>query len=416
MIRLKALVTAGVAVVLLAPAAATAAAADGSVDQQDAITAAVSAYQRAFPKISPDAAKLAASQQDQRKSLYDALARDPATFGGAWFDPPTGVLHVAATDDATAKRAVELGRAQGVNVQPALVKYSYDALLRTAAALRSPDSELGKAADGNIGIDPQSNSVVAAVPAQAVDSLAKSAPANVRVVADPGIKSTPDAGCTSRAFCDYTIHAGNMIWTGSKGNNVCSVGFTARDASNTRYTYTAGHCSGGNGITWGTGNQTIGPMQSSIDSSFLDASIIRVTNPWFTGDSGGEIYNEFFPGRTVNVNYVAPSLSYIWTGDVVCLSANYTQPNGANYCGVIGSAMDWGNRGLARVDGFDGCHGDSGGGWYWLTNSGRRVAYGLHSRSDDGCHGDNGGSRSWFSALPLVKAFFTPTLNVELRP
>jgi hypothetical protein len=113
---------------------------------------------------------------------------------------------------------------------------------------------------------------------------------------------------------------------------------------------------------------------------------------------------------------VAPNLAYIWTGDVVCLAANFTQPNGANLCGVVGSAMDPSVRGMVRVDGLDGCPGDSGGGWYWLTNSGRRIAYGLHSRSDTGCHGDQGGSHSWFSALPLVKVFFTPGLNVELRP
>jgi streptogrisin C len=101
---------------------------------------------------------------------------------------------------------------------------------------------------------------------------------------------------------------------------------------------------------------------------------------------------------------------------VTCLSANFTQPNGFNFCGVIGSTMDSSVRGMVRVNGLDACPGDSGGGWYWLTNSGRRWAYGLHSRSDEGCHGSQGGSRSWFSALPLVKAFFTPGLNVETRP
>jgi streptogrisin C len=70
---------------------------------------------------------------------------------------------------------------------------------------------------------------------------------------------------------------------------------------------------------------------------------------------------------------------------------------------------------MVRVDGLDACPGDSGGGWYWLTSTGRRYAYGIHSRSDTGCHGSGGGSHSWFSALPTVKSTFTPTLNVETR-
>jgi len=160
---------------------------------------------------------------------------------------------------------------------------------------------------------------------------------------------------------------------------------------------------------------SIGPMDSSRNSGAIDASIIRVTNSWFTGDLGGEIYLEGDSDRSVDVDSVAPTLSYIWAGDTVCLSANYTSPNGPNYCGVVGTNSDAAVRGMVRVDGLDACPGDSGGGWYWLTSSGTRVAYGLHSRSDTGCHGDQGGSRSWFSAMPTVKSGFTPSLNVEIR-
>jgi streptogrisin C len=200
-----------------------------------------------------------------------------------------------------------------------------------------------------------------------------------------------------------------MLWTGSAGNNVCSVGFTGRQTNNARWVLTAGHCSGGNGITWGTGTAAIGPMYASIDSGAYDASLIQVTNPWFAYDQGGEIY------QSVYVNGVAPTLGYIWAGDTVCLSANYTNPSGPNYCGVIGTNSDASVRGMARVNGLDGCPGDSGGGWYWLTSSGQRIAYGLHSRSDTGCHGDQGGSHSWFSPLPTIKNW-VPWVNIETRP
>ena len=414
MIRFTALATAGLAVALLATSAATAAAADGPADGKDALDAAISAYQRVYPRITPEAAALAARQQDDRKALYNAV--NGPSFGGAWFDPPTGVLHIAATDPALARAAAERGKASGLNVEPHLVKRSFDELQKTAVALGGPDTVIGKAAQGNVGLDVENNLVVAAVPAPQLDELAKSAPEGVKLIADPGIKDEEDAGCTGRFTCDQTIRAGVAIWRGSKGSNVCSAGFTARNALNQRWLYTAGHCSNGNGVTWGTAQENIGPMNGSVNSGFLDASMIRVTNSWFTGDTGGEIFNASFAGKTVKVNGVAPTLSFIWAGDVTCLSANINAANGPNFCGVVGNAMDPNKRGLVRVNGFDGCHGDSGGGWYWLTNSGRRWAYGMHSRSDEGCHGDQGGNRSWFSALPLVKAFMSPTLNVETRP
>jgi len=142
-----------------------------------------------------------------------------------------------------------------------------------------------------------------------------------------------------------------------------------------------------------------------------DASIIQVTNPWFGSDQGGEIYN------TVYVNGVAPTLSYMQAGETVCLSANITNPTSSdNLCGVIGTTSDGAKRGMVRVDGVDACPGDSGGGWYWLTSTGRRIAYGLHSRSDDGCHGDQRGTRSWFSPLPTVRTNWVPWLDVETRP
>src|SRR4051794_4364134 len=103
--NVRAVATAGLAVALLASTAATAAAAEGSADEKSPLEAAISAYQRVYPKITLDAATRAASQQEARKALYDALP--DKTFAGAWFDPQAGVLHIAATDDATAKRAQE---------------------------------------------------------------------------------------------------------------------------------------------------------------------------------------------------------------------------------------------------------------------------------------------------------------------
>ena len=147
---------------------------------------------------------------------------------------------------------------------------------------------------------------------ETVEDLA--AEAGVTLVPLRAMKIEQDAGCTSRSACDWTIRAGSMIWPGSAGNNNCSAGFTARNSSNKRFTYTAGHCSSGAGVTWGTGLQTIGRMGAAVNSGSLDASIISVDNSWFAFDHGGEIYSESSPGRSAAVNAVAPTLSYIWSG------------------------------------------------------------------------------------------------------
>jgi streptogrisin C len=404
----------GLAAAAFASTAGPAAAADDARGKQ--IEAGIEAYQRAYPKISLENATLAAKQQDERKELYGVLSKGgEQTFGGASFDPVKGVLKVFATDREVAGVAAETGKQLGLNVETGIVERSFADLERQAAVVRARKDTLGSYARSYGGIETENNRfVIAVTPAQAklVEAAAKEA--GVTLVARRSTKTEYDAGCTSRSACDWTIRAGSMIWNPTVGNNNCSVGFTARNSANARFTYTAGHCSSG-ATLWGTGAQSIGTLSSAQNSGPVDASIIPVTNPWFKFDSGGEIYNEFFPGRTVAVNSVAPTLSFIWSGDLVCLAANFTSANGPNFCGVVGTNSDSSVRGMVRVDGLDACPGDSGGGWYWLTSTGRRYAYGIHSRSDTGCHGSGGGSHSWFSALPTVKSTFTPTLNVETR-
>jgi streptogrisin C len=417
--RKTAVAVAGLVAATLAGTASSALAEPASDVRGGAPDAAVSAYQAAFPKISLDGAKLAAAGQEDRKELYQLLAGKEGgkAFGGAWFDPMSNVLHVATTDASAADGSVSLGKELDVNVDPVVVEHSYADLEAQAAEIRARKDTVGSLARSYLGIDVKRNAVVMALSSAQTTAYGDAVKeAGATIVSRQSLKTQYDSGCTSRAACDWTIRGGSMLWTGSAGNNVCSVGFTARTSTNTRYTYTAGHCSGGNGIQWGTGGQNIGPMVSSRNTGPVDASVIRVDNPWFKYDSGGEMYNQFSAGKSVAVNAVAPTLSYIWSGDVVCLAANYTSPNGSSFCGIVNTNSDPSVRGMVRVDGLDGCPGDSGGAWYWLTNSGRRIAYGLHSRSDIGCHGDQGGSHSWFSALPTIKNTYQPSLNVETRP
>lgn len=385
---------------------------DTGASEEAVITAQINAYTASYPSISLEAARAAAVGQMARKEIVTAALADAATFGGAWFDAPSGVLHLATTTQAAADKVVAGAARSAVKVQTHVVDRSFATLERIANDLRAENTTLGRVADQQVGISVQTNEVIAAVPVSQRAFLAATAPSGVQVVADREIASFEDAGCTSRTACDWTVRAGAVLWRGSQGSNVCSVGFTARN-SVARYVYTAGHCSNGNGVTWGTAGESIGPMWASKNTGAYDAAIIKVTNSWFTGDLGGQIYMEN-AARYVDADYEAPSLGYMVPGETVCLSANITAPNGPNLCGTLGTTSDWWNRGLARVDGLDGCHGDSGGGWYWLGSSTYRVAYGLHSRSSyDGCH--VAGGSSWFSALPVIKSGWVPSLSVETR-
>jgi streptogrisin C len=402
----------GVVVVGLMPATAAQARGEGAADGGSTLAATVSAYQRSYPSMSLSEARAAANGQDDRKAVVaEVIKRHGDSFGGAWYDPPSGILHIATTTAAATARVKTLSSANNVRFTVHAVKRTFAELERQADALRAGAGELGRAAQGKVGIDVTTNQVTVALPA---GTRVAGVPDGVKVVVDPQIRTEEDAGCTARDACDWTIRAGAMLWDGFAGNNVCSVGFTARNASNQRVVYTAGHCSSGAGVTWGTGALPIGPMGVSQNAGAVDGAIISVTNSWFTGDLGGEIYIQ---GGTFSmpVKGVAPTLSYIVAGETVCLAANYTQPTGSNFCGTVGTNSDAAVRGMVRVDGLDACGGDSGGGWYWLPSSGNRYAYGIHSRSDPGCHGDQSGTRSWFSAVPTVKAAIAPAFNVELR-
>jgi streptogrisin C len=323
------------------------------------------------------------------------------------------VLHVNATTPATVNRATELGQEKGLSVQAHLVSRSFEQLQRQASTLRGGAGVLGAAAHGQVGLDVRANKVVVAVSAEQRPALLPAAnAAGVKLIVDPKEDVTPDA-CAARNTCDGSLADGAMIWRGNAGAFVCSLGFTAQDPFTLgRFAYTAGHCSNGNGVTWGTGVQSIGPMLGSLDSGDIDASVIQVTNPLFTLQAGGRLYN------TDDLNSVVSTLSGIWEGDVVCKAANYQDPSGPRYCGEIDAVSDAGVRGMVRVEQEDACGGDSGGTWYWLIDSVTpklRVGYGIHSRSNTGCRGDQGGDTSWFSALPTVKAGFVPGYNVEIR-
>jgi streptogrisin C len=388
----------------------SAAAADPATDTGSAVDTIAATYREVYPQITTAAARRAGELSDERKKLYDELTKDGGpTYGGAWFDPPTGALHVAVTTAGAAERAAALGRSLGLDVRVRVVRRSFAELERQADALRSSTTDtIGRAARGQVGIDVKTNQVVAAVPAAQQPGLVDiGRAAGVSVIVDPGIPAEEDA-CTTRTACTSEIRAGSVLWRGNSGSSVCSAGFTASQPFTGRFVMTAGHCSDGNNVNWGTSTQLIGPMWASYNSGNIDVALISVTNPLYTNQPGGDMFKAF------DVDDVAPTVSYIVAGETVCLSANFTQPSQAsNNCGVITTNSDPNHHGMVGVDGEDACHGDSGGGWYWRVN-GFRTAYGIHhASSPDTCHStDEDFDYSWFTAIAIAD-ILDPLLTVE---
>ena len=155
MIRTTATILAisSIAVASFSTAVATAGVSPVGATGDNAMDALTSAYEAAYPRLSHAQATAAAAGADARRAVYDAAARDADSYGGAWFDPTTGVVNIAVTSAAASSGVREIARQYGVTVQTVRVKRSAAALEAAAAALRASRGELAKAANDYIGID-----------------------------------------------------------------------------------------------------------------------------------------------------------------------------------------------------------------------------------------------------------------------
>lgn len=391
----------GLALGLAGPAAGSAPSLGpaGAVDpgpDGDPRAAVTRAYLAAYPDLTPAQADAAAAVQARIGPLKAALAAGADQFAGGWLDPYQAVVHVAVTGPGAATTAGTLGDRLGVPVRTHLVTHSLADLLRIADQLRA--GPVGRLAGDRVGLDLRANQVVAAVPAAELPGLGRAdLPPAVRLVAAAAPAVEPDV-CHSRADCDDSLRAGLLLRR--PGGTVCSAGFAATDSKGYHWLLTAGHCAGLN-QTWSTGTThptEIGLMTDAIDSGTVDAGAIRIDRTAYV-DQLGRIYMHNDPGRWIKVDGAAESMADIWEGETVCLSARYADPTApANPCGVITAVSDPQVRGMVKVEGYDACNGDSGGGWYLFTDDRQRHAYGLHSRSSSGCNAAE--ATSWFSPLP----------------
>jgi streptogrisin C len=406
------------AVLAISPTSAAKAALPGS--DQPEFAGMVAAYQRDYPGISRAAAEAAVAGQGARVQLIERLAqRDPRTFGGAWFNPRTGVQHVMALTPATSAAALDLGRALGSKVVT-------HAATRNFAELMELRATIGAGADPVIGVDGVrrarvdvvNNRVEVAVAPAVLSAVRAKVGGNdgIAVVGGPATvpPEFPDA-CVSRYSCGAPLRSGIALWYDNVSHaGACSLGFTARATDGSRWAITAGHCALNTGTTnhvWGHGEQAIGPIRYPVNGDRYDIARILVGGPYWT--VGGYLYNPRSPNTVLNVNYAITSRSTIELGDAVCLSAVHSVVGTS--CGTITDTANAG-RGMPEVS-FDGCRGDSGGGWYALLGS-ERWAYGIHSGSQNsGCH--VAGSRSFFTAVPDANAWWDrealATIRIEYR-
>ena len=101
------------AAVAVAPQAVAAVPAN---DSGASLDAAAEAYRAVYPQLSPAAAESAAADQPSRTALYDSIPDD--RFGGAWYDPPSNTVHVAATTPRPPSAALRRAASSGCASRP----------------------------------------------------------------------------------------------------------------------------------------------------------------------------------------------------------------------------------------------------------------------------------------------------------
>ena len=379
-------------------------------------------FQRDYPGLTAAQARTAVVGQSRRLAFLERLGRTAlARVGGGWYDPRQDRLHVrvlgAAGRDAVSRQARDAG--VRVTLEPA--RYSYVDLEQRAAAVNRGLSRVELAADAWAVADGQLNRVVLSVAGRTAADSARARFANdpAVVVKEFAPGSDTEEACIDRYHCGAPARSGIAIGIDADGagpgeaETFCSLGFTAAASDGSRWVVTAGHCSEGIATScpsstgcWGHGQQYFGPMRQVRDSGNVDVARIRRDNPYWT--MGGYMFNAYNPSTTVNVDYAILSRFTIQVGQGVCLSAQYSEIGVA--CGTITTTS--GYRGFIEV-GFDACPGDSGGGWYWLSQSGERWEYGIHHGGDLTCH--VAGNISRFTAGPDIYAYWDANSAATIR-
>jgi len=312
-------------------------------------------------------------------------------YGGEWFTPANGVMHIGATSAASRHRIEALAARAGLGsaVTTALVRSGWTRLEATQERWNRQLADLFDHNQLATYLSPQRNSLelelASTVPASTAAALRrKAARAGVNVsVANTSYPSLglerQESRCakfvSDKAYCDPTIVAGVTIR--AIGFPKCTLGPAALPAegkSTATYVLTAGHClkawGGKKAGVWtyektGSKEKFIGEAVAFKDSN-ADFGAILVENPGFWVKEGKTPVNPAIApwGAAEPQPFSVPGQMAPGVGNGACMSG---QTSGEK-CGTI-SALNLtlgGVEQLVEVEGATSAGGDSGAPW-WST-------------------------------------------------
>ncbi|AYC43287.1 S1 family peptidase [Streptomyces griseorubiginosus] len=256
---------AGLAVLLLLGAGATAATTPATAEEKAPASAGLlTAMQRDFGLTRQQAeARLAA---EKKAAALEPVARKAAgaSYGGSWFDADRGTLTVAVTP-GTSTGTLQKIRATGAGVRT--VAHSARALAATQAridGLTAPDAVSSWHVDAKVG-----KVVVNVVRGRQGDNDVRAFLARARAAGPITVREVASAPTT---FAAGTV-GGDPYYT---GNVRCSIGFSVYGGF-----VTAGHCDQHTGSVYGWDRSYVGTFQGS---SFPDNDYawVNVGSGWWT--------------------------------------------------------------------------------------------------------------------------------------
>ncbi|MFF7949568.1 S1 family peptidase [Streptomyces griseorubiginosus] len=256
---------AGLAVLLLLGAGATAATTPATAEEKAPASAGLlTAMQRDFGLTRQEAeARLAA---EKKATALEPVARKAAgaSYGGSWFDADRGTLTVAVTPGASTGTLQKI-RATGATVRT--VAHSARALAATQARI---DGLTAPAAVSSWHVDARTSKVVVnVVRGRRGDNDVRDFLARARAAGPVTVREVASAPTT---FAAGTV-GGDPYYT---GNVRCSIGFSVYGGF-----VTAGHCDQHTGSVYGWDRSYIGTFQGS---SFPDNDYawVNVGSGWWT--------------------------------------------------------------------------------------------------------------------------------------
>lgn len=213
-------------------------------------------------------------------------------FGGAWFDPETGDLHIATTTDEAEDEARSYFIRRGIteDVEFDRVKYSSQELADGSLRLADDLTDVLRTSGITSGEDVDHNGLKISVSKSAseetrarVESVRRDFDLPIRVVRVPDEQTSPVPNSCAVYFCTAPMRGGVAI-AGSLGPGACTAGYAAYQPSDhSRYVFTAGHCTAAGGSWSGSFpgddpffSRVIGPAVSSIVSAYGDEGAIKI--------------------------------------------------------------------------------------------------------------------------------------------